>query len=169
MITAASEEWIAPFTGLTPRQFRRLVQMAAARGGERILDGRPGRPWGLPLTDRVLGVVVYWRTNLTLRQVTPPFGISHAAAHRVVDSLAPLLAVAPAHRRSNDQVCIVDGTLVPTRDRGLAERSKNYRYSTNPRGRDPRRHPPGRRGRGAPAGEPQRLPGPTATPASTRP
>lgn len=26
---------------------------------------------------------------------------------------------------------IVDGTLVPTRDHSIAERSKNYRYSTN--------------------------------------
>jgi hypothetical protein len=30
-----------------------------------------------------------------------------------------------------DQVTIVDGTLVPTRDHRLAARSKNYRYSTN--------------------------------------
>jgi hypothetical protein len=28
-------------------------------------------------------------------------------------------------------VLIVDDTLVPTRDHGIAERSKNYRYSTN--------------------------------------
>jgi hypothetical protein len=28
-------------------------------------------------------------------------------------------------------VLIVDGTLVPTRDHGVAEQSKNYRYSTN--------------------------------------
>jgi hypothetical protein len=30
-------------------------------------------------------------------------------------------------------VLIVDGTLVPTRDRAVAEQSKNYRYSTNRR------------------------------------
>ncbi|PPK65583.1 DDE superfamily endonuclease [Actinokineospora auranticolor] len=35
--------------------------------------------------------------------------------------------------RRVDQVAIVDGTLVPTRDHRIAERSKNYRYSTNPR------------------------------------
>ncbi len=33
--------------------------------------------------------------------------------------------------RRIDQVAIVDGTLVPSRDQRLAARSKNYRYSTN--------------------------------------
>jgi hypothetical protein len=69
--------------------------------------------------------------NLTMRQIGPLFGVSHSAAHRVVDSLGPLLALAPVRRRRIDQVAIVDGTLVPTRDHRIAERSKNYRYSTN--------------------------------------
>jgi hypothetical protein len=34
-------------------------------------------------------------------------------------------------RRGAEQVCIVDGTLVPLCDRSLAARSKNYRYSAN--------------------------------------
>ena len=34
-------------------------------------------------------------------------------------------------RRRVDQITIVDGTLVPTRDHRLAAPSKNYRYSTN--------------------------------------
>jgi hypothetical protein len=34
-------------------------------------------------------------------------------------------------RRRGEQVTIVDGTLVPTRDHRLAARSTNYRYSTN--------------------------------------
>jgi hypothetical protein len=46
--------------------------------------------------------------------------------------LGPLLALAPVRRRRIDQIAIVDGTLVPTRDHRLATRSKNYRYSTNP-------------------------------------
>ena len=45
--------------------------------------------------------------------------------------LGPLLALAPVRRRRVDQVAIADGTLVPTRDHRIAERSKNYRYSTN--------------------------------------
>jgi hypothetical protein len=66
-----------------------------------------------------------------MRQIGPLFGVSHSAAHRVIDTLGPLLALAPLRRRRVDQVTIVDGTLIPTRDHRLAARSKNYRYSTN--------------------------------------
>jgi hypothetical protein len=85
----------------------------------------------MPLEDRVLLVATYWRTNLTLRQVAPLFGVSKSAADRVLDRLAPLLAISPARRPRKDTVHIVDGTLVPTRDRGVAASSENYRYSTN--------------------------------------
>ncbi len=79
----------------------------------------------------MLLVATYWRTNLTLRQVAPLFGVSKSAADRILDHLAPLLAIAPARRPRKDTVYIVDGTLVPTRDRTVAASSKNYRYSTN--------------------------------------
>ena len=49
-------------------------------------------------TDRVLLVAVYYRTNLTFRQVALLFGISKSAANRVVDHLAPLLALSPVTR-----------------------------------------------------------------------
>lgn len=113
------------------REFRKLVGLVAARGGAAVADGRPGRQWGLALADRVLLVAVYWRTNLTLRQVAPLFGISVTAAHRVVDSLSDLLALEPVTRRRAEGIAIVDGTLVPTRDHTLAAPSKNYRYSAN--------------------------------------
>jgi hypothetical protein len=131
VISAARSELIHPFTGLKPAQFRRLVRVVAQRGGDVIADGRPGRQWALDLSDRVLLVAVYWRTNLTMRPIGPLFGVSHCAAHRVIDTLGPLLALAPVRRRRVDQVSIVDGTLIPTRDHRLAARSKNYRYSTN--------------------------------------
>ena len=131
VITASRSEWIVPFTGLQPGQFRKLVRVVAQRGGDEIADGRPGRQWALPLADRVLLVAVYWRTNLTMRQIGPLFGVSHAAAHRVIDTIGPLLALAPVRKRRADSVAIVDGTLVPTRDHRLAAPSKNYRYSTN--------------------------------------
>ncbi|SIM54502.1 transposase family protein [Micromonospora cremea] len=131
VITAAHPEWIFPFTGLQPAQFRRLVRLVAERGGGAIADGRPGRQWALDLPDRVLLVAAYWRTNLTMRQIGPLFGVSHSAAHRVIDALGPLLALAPVRRRPLEQIAIVDGTLIPTRDHRLATRSKNYRYSTN--------------------------------------
>lgn len=85
----------------------------------------------MPLEDRVLLVATYMRTNLTLRQVAPLFGVSKSAADRILDHLAPLLAISRARRRREDTVSIVDGTLVPTRDHSIAASSKNYRYSTN--------------------------------------
>lgn len=39
----------------------------------------------LLLEDRVLLVTAYWRTNLTLRQLAPLFGISKSAADRIVE------------------------------------------------------------------------------------
>jgi hypothetical protein len=99
VISAARLEWIHPFTGLQPAQFRRLVRLVAQRGGDQIADGRPGRQWSLGLSDRILLVACYWRTNLTMRQIGPLFGVSHSAAYRVIDTLGPLLALAPVRRR----------------------------------------------------------------------
>lgn len=119
---------MAPFTGLSPRFFGKLVTALRREGADPV---RNGRPWSLPLEDRVLLVVAYWRTNLTLRQLAPLFGISKSAADRIIDHLGPLLALQPRRRFRKDTVLIVDGTLVPTRDHTIAEQSKNYRYSTN--------------------------------------
>ena len=130
VFSASRPELIHPFTGLSPAQFRRLVRLVARRGGATIVDGRPGRPWALDLSDRVLLVAVYWRTTLTMRQLGPLFGVSHSAVHRVIDTVGPLLALAPVRRRPKGQVAIVDGTLIPTRDHRLAAQSKNDRYST---------------------------------------
>ena len=93
VITASRSEWIVPFTGLRPGQFRRLVATVAQRGGPVIADGRRGRPWSLTLPDRVLLVATYWRTNLTMRQLGPLFGVSHSAAHRIIDGLGPFVGV----------------------------------------------------------------------------
>jgi hypothetical protein len=94
-------------------------------------EARRGRPWGLPLEDRVLVVTAYWPTNLTLRQLAPLFGVSKSAADRVIRHLGPLLALRPRKRFRKNTVLIVDGTLVPTLDHTVAEQSKNHRYSTN--------------------------------------
>ena len=77
-------------------------------------------------------MVVYYRSNLTLRQVAPLFGVSKSAAGRIVDHLAGYLVLAPlAGQHPSDTVLIVDGTLVPIHDRAVAARSKNYCYSAN--------------------------------------
>ncbi len=85
----------------------------------------------------------------------PATGISHSAAHRVIDALGPLLALAPVRKRRVDQVAIVDGTLVPTRDHRVAAPSKNYRYSTNLQVAIDAEQPPGDCHRRSPAGQPE--------------
>ncbi|XKK60764.1 transposase [Streptomyces sp. ARC32] len=128
VITASELSWIAPFAGLSPRQFTKLVTALRREGADPVSRGRP---WGVPLEDRFLLVAAYWRTNLTLRQLAPLFGVSKSAADRIIARLGPLLALRPRTRFRKDTVLIVDGTLIPTRDHTIAEQSKNYRYSTN--------------------------------------
>jgi hypothetical protein len=118
----------SPVHGLSPRQFGKLVTALRREGADPV---RKGRPWGLPLEDRVLLVAAYWRTNLTPRQLAPLFGVSKSAADRIIAHLGPSLALQPRKRFRKDTVLIVDGTLVPTRDHTIAEQSKNYRCSTN--------------------------------------
>ncbi|MEW2412962.1 transposase [Streptomyces sp. NPDC046866] len=128
VITASEPSWIAPFTGLSSRQFGKLITVLRREGADPV---RKGRPWSLPLEDRVLLVAAYWRTNLTLRQLAPLFGVSKSAADRIINHLRPSLALQQRKRFRKGTVLIVDGTLVPTRDHTIAEQSKNYRYSTN--------------------------------------
>ncbi|GAA0618040.1 hypothetical protein GCM10010394_55460 [Streptomyces crystallinus] len=85
---------------------------------------RKGWPWSLFLEDRALLVAAYWRTNLTMRQLAPLFGVSKSAG-RIIDHLGPMLALQSRKRFAKNTVLIVDGTLVPTRDHTVAERSKN--------------------------------------------
>jgi hypothetical protein len=121
VITAAESSWIAPFSGLSPRCFRKLVTALRREGAEPV---RKGRPWSLPLEDRVLLVSAHWRTNLTMRQLAPLLGVSKSAADRIIDRLGPALALRPRRRFATGTVLIVDGTLVPTRDHTIAEQSK---------------------------------------------
>jgi hypothetical protein len=120
VIAAGDPKWIEPFSGLSEVQFARLVALVRRRGG----DVQRGRPWRLPLEHRVLLVATYWRTNLTLRQVAPLFRVSKSAADRILDHLAPLLAISPTRQPRKDTVYIVDGTLAPTRDRTIAASSR---------------------------------------------
>jgi hypothetical protein len=128
VITATEPSWTAPFTGLSPRQSGRLVTALRREGAGPV---RRGRPWSLPLEDRVLPVAGYWRTNLPLHRLAPLFGVSASAADRIVAHLGPALALQPRERFRRDTVLIVDGTLVPTRDRSVAASSKNYHYRAN--------------------------------------
>ena len=128
VITASEPSWITAFTGLSPRRFAKLATVVRREVAKKP---RLGRPWRLPLEDRILLVATYWRTNLTLRQLAPLFGISKSAADRIINHVGPTLALHPRRRFAKGTVLIVDVTLVPTRDHTVAAQSKNYRYSTN--------------------------------------
>lgn len=93
VVTASEPSWIAPFAGLSPRAFCKLMRQLRREGSD---APRPGRPWKLSLEDRVLLVAAYWHTNLTLRQLAPLFGVSKSTADRVIDHLGPRLALARA-------------------------------------------------------------------------
>lgn len=81
----------------------------------------------------MLLVAVYYRANLTMRQLAPLFGVSPATVCRVIQRLRPLLALEPAARPADaaDRLWIVDGTLIPVRDRTVGASSRNYRFSAN--------------------------------------
>ncbi|MGX1127814.1 hypothetical protein RKD49_000004 [Streptomyces glaucescens] len=122
--------WVEAFTGLRMDRFVKLVEVVREQGGN---GPGGGRPWCLPLADRVVPVAVYCRTNLTMRQLAPLFGISPAAVCRVIQRLRPLLALEPAPRpvADVDRLWIVDGALIPVRDRSVGTSSRNYRVSAN--------------------------------------
>jgi len=107
----AEPVWIELFTGLSERQFRKLVKAVRERGG-----GHPvlGRPWALTLEERVLLVAVYYRTNLTMRQLGALFGVCAGTVCRTVKQVGPHLALAPVAKRrpgAAERLWIVDGTM----------------------------------------------------------
>ncbi|WP_440556014.1 transposase family protein [Streptomyces sp. SCPE 10] len=129
-VLRAERVWVETFTGLRMTQFSGLLKVVRERGGNGTLRGRP---WSLPLGERVLMVAVYYRTNLTMRQLGPLFGVSSSTVCRVIQRLGPLLALEPVSRPSDapERMWIVDGTLTPVRDRGVGASSRNYRFSAN--------------------------------------
>ncbi|MDT0464162.1 transposase [Streptomyces gibsoniae] len=100
--------------------------------GKLAPDTGHGRPWSLPFADRTLLVVLAYRTNLTMQHPGSHFGISHAAAHRVMTRLAAplaeLLGPPPTDRR---ELWAVDGASIPLHDRQRTAKSKNHRRSVN--------------------------------------
>ncbi|MEE1804510.1 transposase family protein [Streptomyces sp. JV176] len=129
-VLRAEPVWVETFTGLRMDRFAELVRAVRERGGN---GPGGGRPWCLPLPDRVLLVAVCYRTNLTMRQLAPLFGISPATVCRVIQRLRPLLALerAPRPVADTERLWIVDGTLVPVRDRKVGASSRNYRFSAD--------------------------------------
>lgn len=104
VITASELSWAAPFAGLSPCQFSRLVSALRREG---VDPGRRGRPWSLSPEDRVLLVAVCWQTNLPLGQLAPLFGVSKSAADRIINHLGPTLALQQRKRFRKDTRLIV--------------------------------------------------------------
>lgn len=103
--------------------------------------GWPGRRWALDLADRVLLVAVYWRMNLTMRQIGPVYGVSRCAAHRVIDALGPLLALALIRRRRADQAAIVGRHAGAHEGPAVVESVEELPVFDERAGRDRHRHP----------------------------
>ncbi|MEU1300380.1 transposase family protein [Streptomyces shenzhenensis] len=127
VITASEPSWIPPFTGLSLRTFGKLVTVLRREGADAV---RRGRPWSLPLEDRALLVAAYWRTNLTMRQLAPLFGVSKPAADRIIGRVGPMLALSSAKAAVGKAVTIADGGCPGTglviphrRERGQGELS----------------------------------------------
>lgn len=108
--------WAETFTGLRMKQFARLLKVVRERGRDGTLRGRP---CSLPPAERVLVVAVYYRANLTMRQLGPLFGASSSTVCRAIQWLGPLLAIGPASWPADapERMWSVDGTLIPLRDR----------------------------------------------------
>jgi hypothetical protein len=68
-----------------------------------------------------------------MRQLAPLFAVSPATVCRVIQRLRPFLAPEPVSRPADttDRLWIVDGTLIPVRDRKIGASSRNYRLSVN--------------------------------------
>lgn len=94
-VLRAEPVWVETFTGLPMGRFEKLLRVVREGGGN---GPGGGRPWRLPLAERVLLVAVYYRTNLTMRQLAPLFGCSPATVCRVIQRLGPLLALESAPR-----------------------------------------------------------------------
>ncbi|MGI5133542.1 transposase [Streptomyces sp. CA-106110] len=116
------------FTGLTGPQMQHLVEQL----WERRPEADHGRNWALPFPDRVLLLVLAYRTNLTRQQLASLFETTDSTVHRVISPLAPLLGELlgppPGDRR---ELWVVDGTLIPVHDHTHTAKSKNYRHSVN--------------------------------------
>ncbi len=113
-VLRAERVWVETFTGLQVTHFAGLLKVVRERGGNGTLLGRP---WSLPLAERVLMVAVYYRTNLTMRQLGPPFGVSCRPCAGWSRSWARCSRSSPSPAQLMPQTCCGSWTVAPVRDR----------------------------------------------------
>ncbi|MEO1997324.1 MAG: transposase [Planctomycetaceae bacterium] len=118
---------LLPLTGLNNSQYEvLLINLKQA--------DRPGmgRPWRLPLSVRLLLILIHLRTNLTTRALAAVFTTSQSTVDRIVHNLTPTLAkLLKPEPTEHEETWIIDGTLIPVHDQRLTALSKNYRRSIN--------------------------------------
>ncbi|MEU0664293.1 helix-turn-helix domain-containing protein [Streptomyces lavendulocolor] len=109
-ILRAKQPWIELFCGMEPRHFNHLIDSLRDYG----VDTGRGRPWRLELEDRVLLVAIYYRTNVTMRQMANWFGISAATVCRIVAHLGPYFSLEQSCQDSliQERVWDVDGEFI---------------------------------------------------------
>lgn len=127
VISADGPKWIEPFAGLTEVQFARLVALVRhrARWRRSAWPTLAAVAQGLGVTGGyVLAHELHIAAGATVVRSLEVRGRPHLGLSRTA------AAISPVRRPRKDAVYIVDGTLVPTRDRSVAASSK-YRYSTS--------------------------------------
>ena len=108
-------------------QLRTILTVTTLR-----LPSPGGRPWGLPVSARLLLVLVHLRTSLTTRALAALFNTSQSAVDRTLHHLVPVLASSlQPDPGQHDGPWIIDGTLIPVHDQSINPPAKNYRRSIN--------------------------------------
>lgn len=129
-VLRAEPLWVETFMGLRMRQSERLLKVVRERGGN---GPGGGRPWCLSLAgaSAVGGRVLPHE---------PHDEAAHAAVRRLVGNGVPSHPTATAASGPGagfppadaaERLWIVDGTLIPVRDRKVGASSPNYRFSAN--------------------------------------
>jgi Helix-turn-helix of DDE superfamily endonuclease len=86
----------------------------------------------LPVSARLLLVLVHLPTNLTTRALAALFNTSQSAIDRTLHHLVPVLASSlQPDTGQHDGPWIIDGTLIPAHDQSITAPAKNYRRSIN--------------------------------------
>lgn len=109
---------------MEPHQFNCLIDSLR----DYAVDTGRGRPWSLELEDRVLLVAVYYRTNMTMRQMAKWFGISAATVCRIVAHLGPYFALERTAQPplTDERIWDVNGEFVASKECPLGIECQHY-------------------------------------------